>query len=186
MYLSKLGEAGQRKRMSESLVEHNNKKLQITNKRLRAANKKLRDALADMEEQLEFRKGELEHVMLTLDEERAAKEKAQAEVARVEAKAQEEVNRIRVKAREEVNRIHDKALEEIARKKGEYEARTEKNKAEAQKVVDLAKGQVKTERARALAATFTLKEAQRDSRNHLRLKAAFKVVSGMANSRTAP
>ncbi len=131
--------------------------------------------------------------MSMLDDERVAKEEAQAEVARIKAEAQQDVDRIRVKAREEVNRIHDKALEEIARKKGEYEAKNEKNKAEAQKVVDLAKGQVKTERARALAATFTLKEAQRDSRNHLRLKAAFKVVSqanpslyGMANSRTAP
>jgi F0F1-type ATP synthase membrane subunit b/b' len=139
-----------------------------------------------MEERLAFREGELETAMSMLDDERVAKEEAQAEVARIKAEAQQEVERIRAKAREEVNRIHDKALEEIARKKGEYEAKNEKNKAEAQKVVDLAKGQVKTERARALAATFTLKEAQRDSRNHLRLKAAFKIVSRMANSRTAP
>jgi cell division septum initiation protein DivIVA len=145
--------------MSESLVEHNNEEL-------RAENEKLREELAEMEEQLAFREGELETAMSMLDDERVAKEEAQAEVARVKAKAQEEVNR-----------IHAKAHEEVARIKGDAKAVIERNKANAQKMLDLANGQVKTERARTLAATFTLKKAQRHSRNHLLLKAALKVVS---------
>jgi hypothetical protein len=163
------------------------------NKKLRASNKKLREELAETEEQLAFRVVEVDHAMLMLDDERVAKEKAQAELARVQAKAQEEVDRIRAKAREEVNRIHAKAHEEVARIKGEAQAIIEKNRAEAQNVVDLAKGQVKTERARALAVTFTLKKAQRRTSNFLQLKAAHKVISqdnhslhGMAESRIAP
>jgi hypothetical protein len=81
--------------MSKSLVMRNNKKLC-------AAKKKLRDALADMEEQLGFRMGELDHAMSTLDEERAAKEEAQAELARVKAKAHEEVARIKADAQAKV------------------------------------------------------------------------------------
>ena len=152
--------------MSESLVEPNMEEL-------RAENEKLREELAEMEEQLAFREGELETAMSMLDDERVAKEEAQAEVARIKAEAQQEVDRIRAKAREEVNRIHDKALEEIARKKDEYKASI----AEAQNVVGLANGQAKTERARALAVTLTLKKAQRRSSNYLQLKAAHKVVS---------
>ncbi len=136
------------------------------NQKLRASNKTLREERAELEEQLALRMGELDCAMSMLDDERVAKEAAQAEVARIKAKAQEEVNR-----------IHAKAHEEVARIKGEYQARIEKFKAEAQELVDLAKGQVKTERARALAATLTLKKAQRDSRNHLLLKAAFTVIS---------
>ncbi len=181
--------------MSESLAAQYDEELRAANEKLRAANEKLREELAELEEQLAFRAVELDCAMSMLDAERVAKEEAQAELARVRAKAQEEVDRIRAKAREEVNRIHTKALEEIASIKGEDQAIIEKNRAEAQNVVDLAKGQVKTERARALAVTFTLKKAQRRTSNFLLLKAAHKVVSqdnhrlyrdGMAVESVAP
>ena len=109
---------------------------------------------------------ELDHAMSTLDEERAAKEKAEEELARFQAKAQEEVNRIRAKAQEDVARILADA-----------KARTAQYKAEAQKVLDLANGQVKTERVRSATAAFMLKKAQRQSSDFLRLKASHKVVS---------
>jgi hypothetical protein len=145
--------------MSKSLVVRNNKKL-------RAANKKMRNALAEMEEQLAFRGGEVDHAMSTLDDERVAKEEAQAELARAKAKAQEEVNR-----------IHAKAHEEVARIKADAQAKVVEYKAEAQKVLDLANGQVKAERVRSATAAFMLKKAQRRSSDYLLLKAAHTVVS---------
>jgi regulator of protease activity HflC (stomatin/prohibitin superfamily) len=161
--------------MSKSLVMRNNKKL-------RASNKKLRDALAEMEEQLAFRGGEVDHAMSTLDDERIAKEEARAELARVKAKAQEEVNR-----------IHAKAHEEVARIKADAQAKIAEYKAEAQKVLDQAKERVNAERVRSATADLMLKKAQRHSRNNLLLKAAHKVVSlenhrlyGMTDSFFAP
>jgi F0F1-type ATP synthase membrane subunit b/b' len=145
--------------MSKSLVMRNNKKL-------RAANKKLREALAEMEEQLGFCGGEVDHAMSTLDEERAAKEEAQAELARVKAKAHEEIDRIKAKA-----------YEEIARIKADAQAKVADYKAEAQKVLDQTKEQAKAERVLSATADLMLKKAKRHSSNYLLLKAVHKVVS---------
>jgi hypothetical protein len=136
--------------------------LKRDNKRLRTTNKRLRDELAETQELLAFSEAEKNHAMQTLDEERAEKEKAQAELAQLKARVQAEKDHCMSHARTEVNRIRT-----------ELQAEMQGHLANAKVVLGRNKEKLMNEHSRAETAELMLKTAQKERRNHLLVKAAY-------------
>lgn len=136
------------------------------NRKLRAANKRLRDELADTQELLDMRMHETEHALQMLEEERAAKEEAQAELAKFKAKTRAEVE-----------------AEVKAELKAEGEAKV---KAALDRIKANTEEKIRTERAKSAAMERMLKKAQRESKSYMTLKAAHKGMILFADSFFAP